>query len=479
MDTSRGPGRARIFAEAPPKYEEAVINKYHDLTGQILEEGPGKFNIAPESKWSPELAVMFKSTDEMPDEIARMAQKPGLVNRNQFAWSLVRQGFRIGEKPNVEQIRSKVPEGLHDYFDMGAEYKPQAIAQASVKTASQELYHVTRTSSVPSIKKKGILLLQPTNWSEGKGGKRYGGGEIYAMNNLADAIRWAAQMDWSFNQAMGTGKISIVAFDSGDGEWTVDENDPMSQAGRKGDWLKSNYPVKPEQIKKISPVTHSMTRAVVQGQEVSLDGDVEADKESSIKSYGKGTPIGGTPNEYGAGDDPQNDEAENAGMDMTASEDNMAYKSQLLNKKALVDMHETPTMLPPRDDLKRHLDEVEQAAVMEGVKDVEAAPKKRNQIDPRINPSGRAASGSDCGCAKKADYDADQDMRDEYFLDQVQDAKNEAKRHFMEEDYLQQQAVEDGVSMEELWKQMGEEYTAEFYGYPYKRVPDFTDRPTR
>jgi hypothetical protein len=68
-------------------------------------------------------------------------------------------------------------------------------------------------------------------------------------------------------------------------------------------------------------------------------------------------------------------------------------------------------------------------------------------------------------------------MADEYFLDQVRDAKNEAKRHFMEEDYLQQQAVEDGMSMEELWKLMGEEYTSEFYGYPYHRVEDFTDAP--
>ena len=33
------------------------------------------------------------------------------------------------------------------------------------------------------------------------------------------------------------------------------------------------------------------------------------------------------------------------------------------------------------------------------------------------------------------------------------------------------------MSMEELWKKMGDEYTAEFYGYPYKRVPDFTDEP--
>jgi hypothetical protein len=156
----------------------------------------------------------------------------------------------------------------------------------------------------------------------------------------------------------------------------------------------------------------------------------------------------------------------------------MAFSSSLLNrkKKALVEMHESPTMLPPRDDIKRHLDQVEQQeamnGVMDGVKPNTMRPRV-DMIDPRINPDGVVAS--DCGCAKQADYDEQQDMADEYFLDQVRDAKNEAKRHFMEEDYLQQQAVEDGMSMEELWKLMGEEYTAEFYGYPYHRVEDFTD----
>ena len=120
-----GPGKARIFAEAPPKYEEAVVNKYHDLTGIILEEKPGVFNIAPETKWSPELAVMFRPTEEIPDDIARQQQKPGLVNRNQFVWSLVRNGFRFGEKPNVELIRSKVPQSMQDYFDIGADVPQQ------------------------------------------------------------------------------------------------------------------------------------------------------------------------------------------------------------------------------------------------------------------------------------------------------------------------------------------------------------------
>ena len=37
----------------------------------------------------------------------------------------------------------------------------------------------------------------------------------------------------------------------------------------------------------------------------------------------------------------------------------------------------------------------------------------------------------------------------------------------MEEDYIQQQAAEDGRTMEEMWAEIGEEFTANFYDYPY------------
>jgi len=264
------------------------------------------------------------------------------------------------------------------------------------------------------------------------------------------------------------------------------------------------------------------------------------------------------------------------------------FKSPLLKKKALVDIHETPTMLPPRDDMKRHLDQDEQDEAMLGVVDPLAKPRrpaKPEQIDPNIHigaakirwkveaaptgqyrsferrgwPGASYASGDAAvmirceddyvpslvregkhaplsvyvshwsvtpeekakrggfvwrklkstyptlkeaqaaaakvidehpelhpeqpaaapapAAPKQADYDEQLDQEGEYFLDQVQDAKAEAKRHFMEEDYLQQVADEyiPPITMEQLWKIMGEEYTAEFYGSPYTRAHDFTD----
>ena len=157
-----------------------------------------------------------------------------------------------------------------------------------------------------------------------------------------------------------------------------------------------------------------------------------------------------------------------------------SYKAALLKKKALVDIAPSPTVLPPRDDIKDHLDEQfkdqQTKELMQGIREPLNPKKKkrRPQINPNINPLGVAAS------EKTADYsqqDWEQDEASEAWLDQVRDAEDEAKRHFMQEDYIQQIAQDDGVSMDELWKDMGDEYTAEFYGVPYKRVPDYTDAP--
>ena len=60
-----------------------------------------------------------------------------------------------------------------------------------------------------------------------------------------------------------------------------------------------------------------------------------------------------------------------------------------------MDMHETPTMLPPRNDLRRHRDTEVQDEVREGVMDgvtepvpAQNKPSRPKQIDPRINPNG-------------------------------------------------------------------------------------------
>ena len=138
------------------------------------------------------------------------------------------------------------------------------------KTAAKVLYHVTPTANVASIRAKGILPMQTSNWTKGPGGERYGGGEIFAMDDAEDAVRWAAKMDWDLNRAMGTGKVSVVSFTPGAEKWEADTSDPVQQAALRGRWLKAHGSVKPGRVTGAVPVTLEMTRALVAGKPVKL-----------------------------------------------------------------------------------------------------------------------------------------------------------------------------------------------------------------
>ena len=132
-----------------------------------------------------------------------------------------------------------------------------------IKIANEEvLYHVTSTDKVKNIIKKGILPLQTSNWAKGTG-ERYGQGEVYSFNNFKDALRWAAKMDWEFNTALGSGKISIVKFKKSD-NWDVDENDPLSQMSNEGKWLKRMEMVKSVDILEVIPFTMDLVKQLTQ-----------------------------------------------------------------------------------------------------------------------------------------------------------------------------------------------------------------------
>jgi hypothetical protein len=126
-------------------------------------------------------------------------------------------------------------------------------------------YHVTYTEKLPSIKRKGLLPMQTTNWVQSANKERYGKGEIYSFEHVQDALRWAAKMDWDFNTTIGSGKISIVKF-KGSGkkgsltEWTYDEADPISQSGASGKWLKRMAAVPSSEIVSSVPFTHDMVK---------------------------------------------------------------------------------------------------------------------------------------------------------------------------------------------------------------------------
>lgn len=130
--------------------------------------------------------------------------------------------------------------------------------------AQKEVYHVTFTKYLPRIMKKGILPLQTSNWvKSGNPEERYGNGEIYSFEHMDDAIRWAAKMDWEFNKSIGTGKISILTVQD-PGGWEVDEADPLSQAGAKGNWLKKHGLIPPDAIVSSIPLTSELVKTITQ-----------------------------------------------------------------------------------------------------------------------------------------------------------------------------------------------------------------------
>lgn len=81
------------------------------------------------------------------------------------------------------------------------------------------------------------------------------------------------------------------------------------------------------------------------------------------------------------------------------------------------------------------------------------------ESDSYTSEANRSAKTGDLGEAMRIDNDD----HDEYFMDQVQDAKREAYQSFLEDGFYQQEAQDNGWTMEELWKQIGEEYTNEYW----------------
>jgi hypothetical protein len=67
-------------------------------------------------------------------------------------------------------------------------------------------------------------------------------------------------LDWSLHKDLGTGKVSIVVFDTDLADWEEDDADPFGRSGQAGRWLKSNTAVRPSQILRADPVTMDAIR---------------------------------------------------------------------------------------------------------------------------------------------------------------------------------------------------------------------------
>jgi hypothetical protein len=100
------------------------------------------------------------------------------------------------------------------------------------------VYHVTSAAKVPKIQVQGLRPMQTSNWLVAGTKERYGRGEIFAFENLKDAYRWAAKMDWEFNKEVGSGKIAILTIQD-EGDWEEDTAGSDEQSGSEGKWLKT------------------------------------------------------------------------------------------------------------------------------------------------------------------------------------------------------------------------------------------------
>jgi L-amino acid N-acyltransferase YncA len=166
----------------------------------------------------------------------------------ELAEKMDRQRSGISEE---QHLRDQFNHWQREFLDR--EY-PDLAMTASGEGYNEVLYHVTKTTNVAKIKKNGLQRFKPSNWAVAESGARYGEGEVYAMTEEFDALRWAGRMDWELNKKTGSGKISIVRFKPGEEEWEVDYNDPMSQGGNRGQWIKTMSPIPASQIIDAYPV---------------------------------------------------------------------------------------------------------------------------------------------------------------------------------------------------------------------------------
>lgn len=108
-------------------------------------------------------------------------------------------------------------------------------------------------------------------------------------------------------------------------------------------------------------------------------------------------------------------------------------------RRAAVEQHTSPIMLPQRDDMRSHLDE----DVKKDINDI---------IDKPVHEGIKIG---DLG-------DAMRDEQDQHFNDQSRDVEREAHDAFMTDSWMLQEAEVQGMTLDELWLAMGDNYTNDY-----------------
>jgi hypothetical protein len=115
-------------AEVPPQSEDGFGERYAMLTGvRPVLGNDGYYPVRtenPNDKWGAELRIYFPDRHEvnLPDHIevrSGSADDTVRINNNAFWWQLVRVGFRLGTRHDVNVIRASIPPQFHADFDRG------------------------------------------------------------------------------------------------------------------------------------------------------------------------------------------------------------------------------------------------------------------------------------------------------------------------------------------------------------------------
>jgi hypothetical protein len=116
----------RFDAELPNKAVSSFLNQYKNLTGsQISTSHTGISSLGDVDKWGPELRIYFPVTDKKIDLgegiTIRDGQTPNIkrINNNSVWNKLVRIGFRLGTKHDLEKIEKTVPKDKQPIYEKG------------------------------------------------------------------------------------------------------------------------------------------------------------------------------------------------------------------------------------------------------------------------------------------------------------------------------------------------------------------------
>lgn len=123
-----GQGNIRFYLHIPEYQLEPVVNKYHSLTGQILEPQSGVLVVVPTGdKWGMQVEIRYTPTPNLPDQLAKRENAPGKIRSGAgeggLFWAFIEHGFKIQPPQDADRIRNFVPEGQRHFFDEGLKYR--------------------------------------------------------------------------------------------------------------------------------------------------------------------------------------------------------------------------------------------------------------------------------------------------------------------------------------------------------------------